>query len=144
MVFMNFIIAVISESYEKIMQKLVSQTYHGKVELIAEREMHMTEADFANSDYFPKYIVLRRPANAAGIEGAEWQGFIKDLKQTLKLNNQKVMSAIVRSQEKNLKTQAEIVEAVQEGRAGQNKIEMKMQEIEKKMEEIMKMLRKRN
>jgi hypothetical protein len=33
-VFMNFIIAVISESYEKIMQKLVSQTFKVKVDLI--------------------------------------------------------------------------------------------------------------
>ena len=30
-IFMNFLIAVISESYEKIMQKLVSQTFQGKV-----------------------------------------------------------------------------------------------------------------
>lgn len=42
-VFMNFIIAVISESYEKIMQKLVSQTFKVKVDLIVEREHLMNE-----------------------------------------------------------------------------------------------------
>jgi hypothetical protein len=62
-VFMNFIIAVISESYEKIMQKLVSQTFKVKVDMIAERELHMSELDLQKDSYFPKYIVLRRHAN---------------------------------------------------------------------------------
>lgn len=42
-IFMNFIIAVISESYEKIMQKLIASSYKVKVEMIVEREMHFTE-----------------------------------------------------------------------------------------------------
>jgi len=126
MVFMNFIIAVISESYEKIMQKLVSQTYHGKVELIAEREMHMTQSDFDNSAYFPKYIVLRRPAKAEGGEGAEWQGFIKDMKKTLKLNIQKILNSIQRTQEKNVKSQAELNETIQGGVNMQNKFDQKL------------------
>lgn len=65
-VFMNFIIAVISESYEKIMQKLVSQQFSGKVELIRERESHITQEELKNPNYFPKYIVLRRPTNTSG------------------------------------------------------------------------------
>ena len=44
-VFMNFIIAVISESYEKIMQKLVSQNFKSKVSLIMERESNMSLTD---------------------------------------------------------------------------------------------------
>jgi len=45
-VFMNFIIAVISESYEKVMQKLVAESYKVKANMIVEREMllkHLTE-----------------------------------------------------------------------------------------------------
>jgi len=37
-VFMNFIIAVISESYEKVMQKLVAESFKVKANMIVERE----------------------------------------------------------------------------------------------------------
>ena len=40
-IFMNFIIAVISESYEKVMQKLVAESYKVKANMIVEREMLM-------------------------------------------------------------------------------------------------------
>lgn len=69
---MNFIIAVISESYEKIMQKLVSQIYSGKVDLIVERELHMSENDEKNPYYFPRYIMLRRPVRTDGGNMEEW------------------------------------------------------------------------
>ena len=35
---MNFIIAVISESYDRVMQKLLAQSYNVKANLIAEKE----------------------------------------------------------------------------------------------------------
>ena len=58
-IFMNFIIAVISESYEKVMQKLVGQLYKVKVDLIVEREMLMSDDLLADTNFFPKYLVLR-------------------------------------------------------------------------------------
>ncbi len=85
-IFMNFIIAVISESYEKVMQKLVAQSFIVKAEMIVERELHMAEEDLRDPINFPKFLVLRKPASAAGEEGEEWQGFIKDIKHSLKLN----------------------------------------------------------
>jgi hypothetical protein len=63
LVFMNFIIAVISESFGKVMTRLVPETYKVKAEMIAERELHMTKADFLNATLFPKYILLRRIAS---------------------------------------------------------------------------------
>jgi hypothetical protein len=39
---MNFIIAVISESYEKVMMKLVSELYKQKANMILERELHFS------------------------------------------------------------------------------------------------------
>lgn len=42
-IFMNFIIAVISESYEKVMQKSVAQGYKVKAEMISERELFFTD-----------------------------------------------------------------------------------------------------
>ncbi len=58
--FMNFIIAVISESYEKVMQRLVALSFMLKAEMIVERESMMTDNDKNNAEYFPKYLILRR------------------------------------------------------------------------------------
>ena len=41
-IFMNFIVAVVSESYEKCMQTLKAQQYLLKCELIVERESIMS------------------------------------------------------------------------------------------------------
>lgn len=51
--FMNFIIAVISESYAKVMERLVALSFMLKAEMIVERESMMSEADKNNSEYFP-------------------------------------------------------------------------------------------
>ncbi|CDW81541.1 wd-40 repeat protein [Stylonychia lemnae] len=82
-VFMNFIIAVISESYERVMQKLVAESYRVKANMIVEREQLFKDSDLTCKDYFPNYIVVRRPLNTESNEGGEWQGFIKDLKYSL-------------------------------------------------------------
>ncbi|CDW74458.1 UNKNOWN [Stylonychia lemnae] len=70
-VFMNFIIAVISESYERVMQKLVAESYRVKANMIVEREQFFTKDDFKSAKYFPSYIVVRRPLNAVIKEDGE-------------------------------------------------------------------------
>ncbi len=62
--FMNFIIAVISESYEKVMQRLVALSFMLKAEMVAERESLMAEEDFNNPEYFPRFLILRRALGA--------------------------------------------------------------------------------
>jgi hypothetical protein len=57
---MNFIIAVISESYEKVMMKLKSEVYKQKANMIHERELHFTKIDFINPELFPYFILIRR------------------------------------------------------------------------------------
>ena len=52
--------------------------------MIVERELMMSENDLKNTDWFPNYIMLRRPADHEGFgEGAQWQGFIKEIKAAL-------------------------------------------------------------
>ena len=58
-IFMNFIVAVVSESYEKCMQTLKAQQYLLKCELIVERESIMSESELGDPKYFPNYLVLR-------------------------------------------------------------------------------------
>lgn len=85
--FMNFIIAVISESYEKVMQRVVALSFRLKAEMIVERETLMTQEDFLNIEYFPKYLILRRAVGSGNDSSEEWQGFIKDIKSTMKVAN---------------------------------------------------------
>jgi len=67
-VFMNFIIAVVNESYENCMTKLVAQTYKVKVDMIVEREQMMSESDLANKQWFPSFIISRQLANNSGAD----------------------------------------------------------------------------
>jgi hypothetical protein len=60
MILMNFIIAVISNSYEKIIKFAVAHDYRQKVELICEREGLFTDNDLNNDEYFPEYIIVRK------------------------------------------------------------------------------------
>jgi hypothetical protein len=57
--FLNFIIAVISESYEKTMQKSRPRSFKSKVAMINERESQLTEYELQNDEYFPRYLVMR-------------------------------------------------------------------------------------
>jgi len=65
-IFMNFIIAVVNESYENCMNKKVAQSYKVKVDMIVERESIMTESQRRNKEWFPNYILLRRVAGSDG------------------------------------------------------------------------------
>lgn len=60
-ILLNFIIAVISQSYEKVMAKIKALNYKIKAEMIYEREIHFNLNDLQNRKYFPKFLILRRP-----------------------------------------------------------------------------------
>ncbi|CDW91442.1 wd-40 repeat protein [Stylonychia lemnae] len=94
-VFMNFIIAVISESYERVMQKLISESYKVKANMILEREELLSIKELERKDFFPNYIVVRRQINNEANEVGEWQGFIKDLKYTVRTTVSKSKNEII-------------------------------------------------
>ena len=50
---MNFLIAVISESYERVMQKLVAESYKVKVNMILEKEQLFSDDDKKSEKLFP-------------------------------------------------------------------------------------------
>ena len=56
-VFFNFIMAVIWSNYEKCMEKLVAQGYWGKLDMIIDIELFMSDKDRANPEYFPSYLI---------------------------------------------------------------------------------------
>ena len=77
--FMNFIIAVVNDSYANCMSNMTAQQHQVKVDMIIERESIMSESDLANTEWFPNYIVLRRMANNS-TESGEWQEFVSEIK----------------------------------------------------------------
>eukprot|EP00347_Sterkiella_histriomuscorum_P016393 403353358 len=105
--FMNFIIAVISESYEKVMQKLVAESYRVKVQMIVERELQFSDEELKSTKLFPKYMLLRRPVSSDSNEQGEWQGFVKDIKQSIRTVAAKQKTEIIanlKSQNNNTKS----------------------------------------
>jgi hypothetical protein len=87
-VFMNFIIAVVSESYESCMEQKVQLIYKAKLEMIEECEDLMPEWLFTHRGWFPRFLIVRRQqgfSNGAGGDNPdEWQGFVKQIKRQLK------------------------------------------------------------
>ncbi|CDW72372.1 wd-40 repeat protein [Stylonychia lemnae] len=96
-VFMNFIIAVISESYERVMQKLVAESYKVKANMIVEREQLFSDKDLTKEELFPNFIIVRRPTNNDSNDAGEWQGFIKDLKYTIRTSAAKSKSEMIQN-----------------------------------------------
>lgn len=69
-VLMNFIIAVVGQSYGECMAQMVAQSYKVKVDMIVERESMMHES-FNNPLWFPQYILVRQPVNIDALNAIE-------------------------------------------------------------------------
>ena len=59
-VFMNFIIAVVSESYTNCMEQKLLLIYKAKLDMIEECENLMPDKFFAIKTFFPRFIIVRR------------------------------------------------------------------------------------
>ncbi|CDW85076.1 wd-40 repeat protein [Stylonychia lemnae] len=134
-VFMNFIIAVISESYERVMQKLIAESYKVKANMIMEREELFSIKALNRKDYFPNYIVVRRQIKNEANEVGEWQGFIKDLKYTIRTTSSKSKSEIISTHSSELSSLKKQIDGLQKEDLAQLKHEIK-QDIEQKVQEI--------
>jgi hypothetical protein len=66
---MNFIIAVVSESYESCMEKKTQLIYRAKLEMIEECEDLMPERFLSQKNWFPRFIIIRRQQGS--ISGAD-------------------------------------------------------------------------
>eukprot|EP00347_Sterkiella_histriomuscorum_P008062 403346519 len=134
-ILLNFIIAVISESYEKVMQKMVAESYRIKCQLIKEREIIFNEEDWKDFKIFPNYIILRRPVADNDDAGSEWQGFVKDIKKTLMKVSQSITA------DNNTKHQF-LVENLQQLKHEHETVKEQMNLQQKNMEKILETLSK--
>jgi hypothetical protein len=86
-IFMNFIVAVVSESYEKCMQRQTIEKYRRRLQMIREKEIIMSREEWANQRYFPNSLILVEPENSSDEVGSsEWMGFVKDIKVNVQKN----------------------------------------------------------
>ncbi|CDW74765.1 UNKNOWN [Stylonychia lemnae] len=96
------------------MQKLVAESFRVKAHMIVEREQLFSNDDLKSKIYFPNYIVVRRPLNTEINEAGEWQGFIKDLKYTIRTSAVKSKAEIIQNlhsiQTKNNQKLDEVIE----------------------------------
>jgi hypothetical protein len=70
-VFMNFIIAVVSESFTKSMAMQTAQSYRLKVPLIVEQERDPDKSELMKAKNFPNYIIVKTPANQVSENATE-------------------------------------------------------------------------
>ena len=59
--FMNLFVAVFTQAYEKCMHNHKADFYRLKCDLIVERESIMNHEELLNKEYFPNYLVVRKP-----------------------------------------------------------------------------------
>jgi hypothetical protein len=59
MIFMNFIIAVIGNSFKEVQSKADAYDYKQRADLIYEKEIHFKPKDFDNEIYFPNILIVR-------------------------------------------------------------------------------------
>eukprot|EP00347_Sterkiella_histriomuscorum_P014018 403362477 len=149
-ILLNFIIAVISESYEKVMQKMVAESFRIKAQLIKEREYYLSEEDFQNPKYFPGYVIFRRPVVSQVDDNQEWQGFVKDIKKTIYkthiksfhteeeiLHNIKTVKSTVQDLQTIIKNQDQIIKNQENSIQNQEKTIQTLQvSMNKKFDEI--------
>ena len=83
---MNFIIAVICDTYATVKEFAVAHDYKQRVELIYELEVLFKEVDFFDQINFPNILIIRKRKtdNKESIENNE--GLLKSIKQRLKNN----------------------------------------------------------
>ena len=77
---MNFLIAVVNESYENCMTKMEAQQLKVKLDMISDHEEMMSKEDLESYIYFPKYILIRSESDNKGDkQNQQWQGFVKEI-----------------------------------------------------------------
>ena len=137
-VFMNFIIAVVGESYENCMEKMVQSIEWAKLEMIEECESLLPEKFIKNENLFPRFIVFRRPSSdqegAEDSDQNEWQGFVKQMKRhfhkeslLMRAEFEKQKKAIINEMSKKVEAQTLAMEEQKKA------IEEKIDESQKKI-----------
>ena len=94
MIFMNFIIAVISQSYHKVRMSKEAFDYKLRASMIYEREVHFAKHTFENERNFPKIILIRKVKENEKNYKASWESYLDHIKDQFKLHSNKCLDLI--------------------------------------------------
>ncbi len=125
-VVMNFIIAVVGDSYSNCMAKREAQSFKVKVDMIIERESAMTETELQNDQYFPQFILVRRPLN----------GDIIQMKQVEQLED--MFDEINQILNKVNKMDNKVQNIANDAQNNEEKVVKKVESIEREIEKVFK------
>ena len=67
MIFMNFIIAVIGDSYNHVIENKDSHDYQQRIVMIYEREVHFNQKQFEDKKNFPDILIVRKKKDNDGM-----------------------------------------------------------------------------
>lgn len=81
---MNFIIAVICNTYATVQKYAVAHDYKQRVDMIYELEVLFKESDFINQTYFPNIIIVRKKKENNTDQIESNQGLVKFIRAILK------------------------------------------------------------
>jgi len=112
-VFMNFLIAVVQQSYESCMQRMQSQSLKSQLLMIQSHYLTYSDDVFKDKDLFPpSYVDPKSTDSADGTNDSDksqqqWQGMVKELK----VHSEKLISAATIEIKRNLTKQTHEMEA---------------------------------
>mmetsp|Transcript_14472 Transcript_14472/g.22440 ORF Transcript_14472/g.22440 Transcript_14472/m.22440 type:complete len:231 (+) Transcript_14472:6150-6842(+) len=114
MILMNFIIAVISDSYAQVTAYSEGHNYKQRVSLIHEREVQFQPNELLNEELFPNILIVRQKKKNDSLEDqTDFQSQIKSVKLHMKDLNTKVMESIemtMKEAKDNLNSQVKLLE----------------------------------
>ena len=84
MIFMNFIITVIGDTYSRVIQNKDAHDYKERMVMIYEREVHFKADDFQNQTYFPNILIIRKKKDQHLGRVTNMQGWVTIVKNYVK------------------------------------------------------------
>ena len=85
MVFMNFIIAVIGDSFNQVSEYKDAHDYQQRMAMIYEREVHFSPKKFQEDKAcFPAILIVRQKKETAKVKN-NWQSYIVILKNFIRV-----------------------------------------------------------
>lgn len=145
-IFMNFIIAVVNESYTNCKKNVKAQAYMVKLDLIVQRESFMTEYELSNPCFFPNFIISRIPLHSSSSSGKSenerWQTLLGELNQgqeKIMCKNKAELWTVLEKQQ--AASEAALEQAKAEGKAANEAMAARMERLEGETREIKAMLK---
>lgn len=80
MIFMNFIIAVIGDTYDRVIQYKEAHDYQQRLMMLYEREVQFSLNDFDNETYFPPVLIARKLKENVDVK-QNWANYVSIMKK---------------------------------------------------------------